>query len=74
MKLRQERTILKLVENVSGVTAGKHETKLAEINVPLSDVGEEVVQGSHVAKDEVVEAVEDVGCFPVDLTVYQQDR
>lgn len=65
---------MKLQEDVSSVTAGKDETKLSEIGVPLSDSDKEVVQGPNVAKDEIVEAVENVDRFRLDLTAYQQDR
>lgn len=74
MKLRQEWTVLQLEKNISRVGAGEDEAELTEIYVPLSDIGKEEVQGPNVAKDEVVEAVEDVGRFHFDLTIDQQDR
>lgn len=73
MKFGQEWTILKLEEHVSGVNAAKCKTELTQVNVPRSDLGKEEVQGPNVEEDEVVEAVEYVGRFSLDLTVYQQD-
>lgn len=73
MKLRQERTHLKLEEYVSSVSAGKHETELTEIMVPLSNFVKKGLQIPDTVEDEIVEAVEDVGRFSFDLATYQQD-
>lgn len=73
MKLRQERTVLKLDEYGSGVSAGKSETELTKIMVPRSDFGKERLQRPKIAEDQVVEAVEYVDRFSFDLTAYQQE-
>jgi hypothetical protein len=73
MKLRQERTVLKLDEYFSSESAGKYETELTEIMVPLSDCVKKGLQSSNTVEDEIVEAVEYVGPFSCDLTAYQQE-